>query len=597
MAIKPTLSNLKPPRGSRHRKVRVGRGMGSKLGKTSGAGNKGQQSRRGYSRRAGFEGGQMPLHRRLPKRGFSSPFRKAYAVVNVESLNVFEAGATIWPDLLFGRGIFRVQQSGERKDYGRRRKSRSLKMNPLRKLVEAFRNIFSTPDLRNRVLFTLALLGVYRLGSSILTPGINTALLQQLFEQGRGSVLGIIDLFSGGNFRRLTIFALGIMPYITASIILQLMVVVWPYLERLQKEGELGRRKITQYTRYLTIMLSAFQSFTIAETLTRQNLSGQALVYHPGPRFILMTMLTLTTGSAFIMWLGEQISDRGIGNGMSLIIFAGIVVGLPRAVGDLWEKAKTQQWGSFTPIALLGLIALMLAVVAFIVFMEGGQRRIPVQYAKRVMGRRVMGGQMTYLPLRVNSGGVIPPIFASSLLTFPQTLALFFQSKSPFFGKLANQIKWGEPLYTLIYVTLIIFFAFFYVGIIFNPTELADNMRKYGGFIPGIRPGRNTSEYINRILTRLTFVGGVYLAIVCLLPEWMISGIHLQHLWLVGDWFDQHMWRFVLDGLNVQFYFGGTSLLIVVGVAMDTVQQLEAQLVMRNYDGFVRKGRVRGRRN
>jgi preprotein translocase subunit SecY len=309
-----------------------------------------------------------------------------------------------------------------------------------------------------------------------------------------------------------------------------------------------------------------------------------------------MTMLTLTTGSAFIMWLGEQISDRGIGNGMSLIIFAGIVVGLPRAVGDLFEKAKTQQWGSFTPIVLVGLIALMLAVVAFIVFMEGGQRRIPVQYAKRVMGRRVMGGQMTYLPLRVNSGGVIPPIFASSLLTLPQTLALFFQKKSPFFEKFANQIKWGEPLYTLVYVTLIIFFAFFYVGIIFNPTELADNMRKYGGFIPGIRPGRNTSEYINRILTRLTFVGGVYLAVVCLLPEWMISGIHLQHLWLVGNWFDQHMSRFVLDGLNVQFYFGGTSLLIVVGVAMDTVQQLEAQLVMRNYDGFVRKGRVRGRR-
>jgi preprotein translocase subunit SecY len=467
----------------------------------------------------------------------------------------------------------------------------------MKKLVEAFRNIFSTPDLRNRVLFTLALLGVYRLGAFIPTPGINTDLLQQLFEQGRGSVLGLMDLFSGGNFRRLTIFALGIMPYITASIILQLMVVVWPYLERLQKEGELGRRKITQYTRYLTIMLSAFQSFTIAETLTRQNLSGQALVYHPGPRFILMTMLTLTTGSAFIMWLGEQISDRGIGNGMSLIIFAGIVVGLPRAVADLWDKAKTQQWGSFTPIALIALFALMAAVVAFIVFMEGGQRRIPVQYAKRVMGRKVMGGQMTYLPLRVNSGGVIPPIFASSLLTFPQTLSLVFASKSPFFGKMAGYIRWGEPLYTVIYVTLIIFFAFFYVGIIFNPTELADNMRKYGGFIPGIRPGRNTSEHINRILTRLTFVGGVYLAIVCLLPEWMISGIHLQHLPFVGNWFDQHMWRFVLDGLNVQFYFGGTSLLIVVGVAMDTVQQLEAQLVMRNYDGFVRKGRVRGRRS
>src|SRR5579863_4295538 len=467
----------------------------------------------------------------------------------------------------------------------------------MRKLVEAFRNIFSTPDLRKRVLFTLSLLAVYRLGAFIPTPGINTDLLQQLFEQNKGSVLGIIDLFSGGNFRRLTIFALGIMPYITSSIILQLLVVVWPYLERLQKEGELGRRKITQYTRYLTIILSAFQSFAIARTLEANGMAGQSLVYNPGPRFILMTMLTLTTGSAFIMWLGEQISDRGIGNGMSLIIFAGIVVGLPRAVGDLWDKAKTEQWGSFTPIALLALMVLMAGVIAFIVFVEGGQRRIPVQYAKRVMGRKVMGGQMTYLPLRVNSGGVIPPIFASSLLTFPQTLSLVFASKSPFFGKMATYIRWGEPLYTVIYVTLIIFFAFFYVGIIFNPTELADNMRKYGGFIPGIRPGRNTSEHINRILTRLTFVGGVYLAIVCLLPEWMISGIHLQHLPLIGNWFDQHMWRFVLDGLNVQFYFGGTSLLIVVGVAMDTVQQLEAQLVMRNYDGFVRKGRVRGRRS
>jgi preprotein translocase subunit SecY len=466
----------------------------------------------------------------------------------------------------------------------------------MRKLAEAIRNIFVTPDLRTRVLFTLAMLAVYRLGAFIPTPGINTDLLGQLFEQSKGSVLGLIDLFSGGNLRRLTIFALGIMPYITASIILQLLVVVWPYLERLQKEGELGRRKITQYTRYLTIILSAFQSFTIALTLQRQGLAGQALVFHPGPRFIMMTMLTLTTGSAFIMWLGEQISDRGIGNGMSLIIFAGIVVGLPRAVSDLWDKAQTEQWGSFTPIAILGLFALMAAVVAFIVFVEGGQRRIPVQYAKRVMGRRVMGGQMTYLPLRVNSGGVIPPIFASSLLTFPQTLALIFKSKSPFFDRFAKSISWGEPLYTLLYVSLIIFFAFFYVGIIFNPTELADNMRKYGGFIPGIRPGRNTSEYINRILSRLTLVGGVYLAIVCLLPEWMISGIHLQHLWLVGNWFDTHMWRFVLDGLGVQFYFGGTSLLIVVGVAMDTVQQLEAQLVMRNYEGFVKKGRVRSRR-
>jgi len=468
----------------------------------------------------------------------------------------------------------------------------------MRKLLEAFRNIFSTPDLRKRVLFALALLAVYRLGSYIPTPGINTDLLEQLFKQYQGSALGIFNLFSGGNLRRLTIFALGIMPYITSSIVLQLLVVVWPYLERLQKEGELGRRKITQYTRYLTIVLSAFQSFAIARTLEAQGMQGQSLVYHPGLRFILMTMLTLTTGSAFIMWLGEQISDRGIGNGMSLIIFTGIVVGLPPAVSDLWGKIKTEQWGSFTPIAILGLLVLMIAVVAFIVFVEGGQRRIPVQYAKRVMGRKVMGGQMTYLPLRVNSGGVIPPIFASSLLTAPQTFALIFGNRSTHIQSFGKMISWGEPLYTVVYVTLIIFFAFFYVGIIFNPTELADNTRKNGGFVPGIRPGRNTSEYINRILSRLTLVGGIYLAIVCLLPEWMISGIHLQHLpvWMGGNWFDAHMWRFVLDGLGVQFYFGGTSLLIVVGVAMDTVQQLEAQLVMRNYEGFVRKGRVRSRR-
>jgi preprotein translocase subunit SecY len=466
----------------------------------------------------------------------------------------------------------------------------------MRKLLEAFRNIFSTPDLRKRVLFALALLAVYRLGSYIPTPGINTDALEQLFKQYQGSALGIFNLFSGGNLRRLTIFALGIMPYITSSIVLQLLVVVWPYLERLQKEGELGRRKITQYTRYLTIMLSAFQSFAIARTLEAQNMSGSPLVYHPGIRFILMTMLTLTTGSAFIMWLGEQISDRGIGNGMSLIIFAGIIVGLPPAISDLWGKVRTEEWGPLTPIVAIALLVLMVAVVAFIVFMEGGQRRIPVQYAKRVMGRKVMGGQMTYLPLRVNSGGVIPPIFASSLLTAPATFALIFGTRSAAIQKFGRMIAWGEPLYTVLYVALIIFFAFFYVGIIFNPTELADNMRKNGGFVPGIRPGRNTSEYINRILSRLTLVGGVYLAAVCLLPEWMIQGIHLNHLPWIGNWFDTHLSRFILNGLNVQFYFGGTSLLIVVGVAMDTVQQLEAQLVMRNYEGFVRKGRVRSRR-
>ncbi|MBI3662234.1 MAG: preprotein translocase subunit SecY [Acidobacteria bacterium] len=466
------------------------------------------------------------------------------------------------------------------------------------KLLEAFRNIFRIPDLRNRVLFTLAMLAVYRVGAFIPTPGINTKLIEEFIQRSAGSVFGFIDLFSGGNFRRFSIFALGIMPYITASIILQLMTILFPYLERLQKEGELGRRKITQYTRYLTIVLAGIQSFSIAMTLMKTAPGGQSLVYNPGAAFILMTMLTLTTGTAFIMWLGEQISERGIGNGMSLIIFAGIVVGLPHATKDMWSKFADRTWGPFTGLAMLLLVVLMVAVVAFIVFVEGGQRRIPVQYAKRVVGRKVMGGQMTYLPLRVNAGGVIPPIFASSLLALPQTAALFFEKKSEFFRDFGAAMAWGMPLYTVLYVSMIIFFAFFYVGIVFNPTELADNMRKYGGFIPGIRPGRNTSEHINRILTRLTFVGGCYLALVCLIPEWMIAGIKLHKLWgPLGAWFDSNAPRWLLEGLGVTFYFGGTSLLIVVGVAMDTVQQIEAQLVMRHYEGFVKKGRLRSRRS
>src|SRR5258705_879997 len=329
----------------------------------------------------------------------------------------------------------------------------------MNRFLQAFANLCRIEDLRNRLFFTLGLLAVYRLGAHIPTPGINADELRRVMEQAAGSVLGIFDLFSGGNFRRVTIFALGIMPYITSSIILQLMTVVFPYLERLQKEGELGRRKITQYTRYLTIVLSIVQATTIAKTLESQ----PNLVYHPGFGFVVMTILTLTTGSAFIMWLGEQISERGIGNGMSLIIFVGIVVGLPRAICDLYEKVKTQAWGAFTPAAVILLLALMVAVIAFIVFVEGAQRRIPVQYAKRVVGRRMMGGQSTYLPLRVNSGGVIPPIFASSLLAFPATAALMLGSRWPFLKTVEKNLAWGEPLYTVIYITMIILFAFFYV--------------------------------------------------------------------------------------------------------------------------------------
>ena len=459
-------------------------------------------------------------------------------------------------------------------------------------MLEKLANVFRIPDLRKRILFTLAMLAVYRLGNHIATPGINADKLQQFFEQQRGSFLGLVDMFSGGNLRRLTIFALGIMPYITASIILQLLTVVYEPLAKLQKEGELGRKKITQWTRYLTVILSALQSLGIAISLQK----GE-FVLDPGVSFILMTILTLTTGSAFIMWLGEQITERGVGNGMSLLIFAGIVVGLPRGVADLYDKIKTNAWGTFTPVAIALLLAVMIVVVAFIVYVERSERRMPVQYAKRVVGRKVMGGQSTHLPLRVNAGGVMPVIFASSILTLPQTLGYGLKDNR-YFGQMIKALGWGEPLYTLLYAVGIIFFAYFYVSIVFNPSEVADNMRKYGGFIPGIRPGKRTADYINEVLTHITFVGALYLIIISFIPEWMITGIHLNSLpwWLGGSFFDKlPVW--VTHGLGVTFYFGGTSLLIVVGVAMDTVTQIEAQLIMRHYDGFTpRSGRMRGRR-
>src|SRR5256712_5373086 len=458
-------------------------------------------------------------------------------------------------------------------------------------MFEKLANIFRIPDLRKRILFTLALLAVYRLGGHIPTPGVNADKLAQFFEQSRGTFLGFVDLFSGGQLRRLTIFALGIMPYITASIILQLLTVVYEPLAKLQKEGELGRRKITQWTRYLTVILSAIQSFGIAFSLQK---TGDFVV-NPGPGFILMTMLTLTTGSAFIMWLGEQITERGVGNGMSLLIFAGIVVGLPRGVADLYDKVHTQAWGPFTVPAIVMLLVLMIAVVAFIVYVERSERRIPVQYAKRVVGRKVMGGQSTHLPLRVNAGGVMPVIFASSILALPQMLGTPFKNNKVI-GPILDAMRWGEPLYATLYAVGIIFFAYFYISIVFNPNEVADNMRKWGGFIPGIRPGKRTADYINDVLTRITLVGAFYLVIISLIPEWMITGIKLNHLWLIGRYLE-NLPTWLLNGLGVTFYFGGTSTLIVVGVAMDTVTQIEAQLVMRHYDGFTPKsGRLRGRR-
>jgi preprotein translocase subunit SecY len=460
-------------------------------------------------------------------------------------------------------------------------------------MFDKLANIFRIPDLRKRILFTLGLLAVYRLGGHIPTPGVNADKLQQYFEANRGSFLGLADMFTGGQLRRLTIFALGIMPYITASIILQLLTVVYEPLAKLQKEGELGRKKITQWTRYLTVVLSAVQSFGIAISLQK---GGGDFVIDPGWRFIVMTMLTLTTGSAFIMWLGEQITERGVGNGMSLLIFAGIVVGLPRGVLDLVDKVRQGAWGIFTVPAMILLIAVMVLVVAFIVYVERSERRIPVQYAKRVVGRKVMGGQSTHLPLRVNAGGVMPVIFASSILTLPQMLGQGLKDNR-YFGWLIHALGWGEPLYTLLYAVGIIFFAYFYVSIVFNPSEVADNMRKYGGFVPGIRPGKRTADHINEILTRITLVGALYLILISFIPEWMIAGIHLNHLpGALGSLFDR-LPAWITNGLGVTFYFGGTSLLIVVGVAMDTVTQIEAQLIMRHYDGFSpRSGRIRGRR-
>ena len=456
-------------------------------------------------------------------------------------------------------------------------------------ITDTLQNIFNIPDLRKRVLFMLAMLAVYRVGAFIPTPGIDFDALEQFFAENQGTVFGFLDMFSGGNFSRLTIFALGIMPYITASIILQLLTVVWPFLEKLSKEGELGRRKITTYTRYLTIVLSAVQSGGIAIALQR---GEQSFVLEPGLPFILMTMLTLTTGTAFIMWLGEQITERGIGNGMSLIIFAGIVVGLPSAIGELYIKVSTNEW---SVLQLIILFSVMIAVIGFIVLVERGQRRITVQYAKRVVGRRVMGGQSTHLPLKVNTGGVIPVIFASSILTFPQTFGLFL-SENRFMRGISDALSFGEPLYNLFYVSAIIFFCYFYTSIIFNPNEVADNMRKYGGFVPGIRPGRRTADYLNAILTRLTLVGALYLALVAVIPEFMMTGFHVQSLPWIGPGLDAVLPTFFTQGLGITFYFGGTSLLIVVGVAMDTVNQIESQLIMRHYDGFLKKGRIRGRR-
>lgn len=432
-------------------------------------------------------------------------------------------------------------------------------------ILSSFQNIFKIPELKSRVIFTLALLAVYRIGAHIPTPGINGGELSKFLAQKGGALMGFFDMFSGGALSQMTIFALGIMPYISASIILQLLTVVIPAIGKLAKEGETGRKKIVRYTRYGTVIISAIQSFMIAVGL--EGMAGGAFIQNPGWSFRLLTMITLTSGTAFIMWLGEQITERGIGNGISLIIFAGIVARLPHAV---ISTGRLVQVGERSILFVIFLTAMMIAVVGVVIYMERGQRKIPVQYAKRVVGRKVYGGQSTHLPLKVNTSGVIPPIFASSIIMFPATVAGF--TAIPWVQAVARQLSPGTVLYTTLYVCMIFFFAYFYTAVIFNPVDVADNLKKYGGYIPGIRPGQKTSEYIYRVLSRLTFVGGLYLAIICIIPEILIG-------------------RF-----NMPFYFGGTSLLIAVGVALDTASQIESHLITRSYEGFLRKGRLKGRR-
>jgi preprotein translocase subunit SecY len=435
-------------------------------------------------------------------------------------------------------------------------------------VLEGLQNAAKIADLRRRLFFTFALLAVYRVGVAIPTPGIDGKALAAFFQQASSTVFGLVNLFSGGALERFSIFALGIMPYISASIILQLLTVVIPALERLSKEGESGRRKITQYTRYSTVGLSLLQGFFISVGLEQiQAPSGNSVVFQPGWGFRLMTMITLSSGTAFIMWLGEQITERGVGNGISLIIFAGIVASIPSAVTATTEFVRE---GELSILILLLILVMMVAVVAAVIVMERGHRRIPVQYAKRVVGRKVYGGQSSHLPLKINTAGVIPPIFASSVLIFPATIASF--ADHPWAQAMANALAPGNFVYNLAYVLMIIFFCYFYTAVVFDPNDVADNMKKYGGFIPGIRPGQRTAEYIDRVLSRITLSGAIYVSLICVLPNILIGSF------------------------NVPFYFGGTALLIIVGVALDTVAQIETQILMRNYEGFMKGGRLRGRR-
>ena len=470
----------------------------------------------------------------------------------------------------------------------------------MEKFLAAVRNMFNVPDLRRRIFFTLGLLAVYRFGAHVTAPGVNRPRLDEVWRDVAGTLLGVLDLFSGGNFRTISVFALGVTPYITASIILQLMTVVSPQLKKLQEEGEMGRQKINQWTRYLTVVLAGIQTSFVAHWLQVNGVGA------PGWGFRLTTVLTLTTGTIFVMWLGEQITERGIGNGISLLIFSGIVIGLPNGVTQV--LAKLRGGDTMEVIGVIFMVVAMVAIIAFIVFVESARRKIPVSYAKRHVGRQLVGGQQTTMPLKINMGGVIPVIFASSVLSMPQSLFAAFPPAVNDKGWWAKVWMFfqtfhaSDPYYELIFLSLIVFFTFFYVSIVFNVEEVADNLRKHGGFMPGIRPGRATAEYLNSILTRLTTVGAIYLALVAFIPQFMLSGYKVARLPFIGPWLDSFVsttpgLSWIPEGLNYQFYFGGTSLLILVGVAMDTVAQIEAQLVMRNYEGFLGGGgRLRGRR-
>jgi preprotein translocase subunit SecY len=430
-----------------------------------------------------------------------------------------------------------------------------------------FGNVFKIPELRRRLFYTAALLAVYRIGVHVPTPGIDAAALKSFFDAMQGTIFGVFNMFTGGALERLSVFALGIMPYISASIIIQLLTVVIPHLEQLKKEGEQGHKKITQYTRYGTVALSIIQGFMIAVGLeSMRSPTGSPVVFNAGWEFRFMTVITLTAGTAFIMWLGEQITERGIGNGISLIIFAGIVARTPAAIGNTFRLVQQGEMSIFT-LAILAVF--MVATVGFIIFVEQGQRRIPVQYAKRVVGRRMYGGQSTHLPLKINSSGVIPPIFASSIIMFPATIAQFTQVA--WLQSIAGAMRPGGLYYNLLYIGFIVFFCYFYTAVTFNPVDVAENMKKHGGYIPGIRPGKRTADYIDRVLTRITLGGAVYVSIVCVLPTFLVRSI------------------------NVPFYFGGTALLIVVGVAIDTIAQMESHMLSRHYEGFLKKGGIRGR--